>query len=345
MDRVGPGGLASAVPWTVYLLRCADGTLYTGIARDAAARLAVHNVGRGARYTRSRRPVALVYQEPARDRGAALRREWAVKQLTREEKEELVGTGDRGQGTGGRASKSIDRFTRFRPELFTFFRGLKRRNTKAWFEANRARYELEVRAPFKALVEEMDVHLAHLAPEMVGDPRRSLFRIHRDVRFSRDKSPYKTHAACWFYHHAAGRGVGSEAEGGAGFYLHLAPGECLVGGGIWMPPRPSLNRIRERLAETPTAFERIVLDKAFRRRFGTLDEETMLTRMPRGYEEAHPAARWLRYQSFTVGRSLTEREALSPRLPAILAKDFAALTPLVRWLNGALGLAPLSRRL
>jgi len=333
------------VSWTVYLLRCVDGTLYTGIARDARARVAVHNAGRGARYTRTRRPVALVYTEPAADRGAALRREWSLKQLTRVEKEELVRTGARHQASGRSAASSGDRFTRFRPELFAFFRGLKRKNTKAWFEANRDRYELEVRAPFKALVEEMDVHLARVAPEIVGDPRRSLFRINRDVRFSRDKSPYKTHAAAWFYHHAAGRGVGSEAEGSAGFYVHLAPGECLLGGGIWMPPRISLGKIRERLAEAPEAFETIVLDRGFRRRFGALDEESMLVRMPRGYAEDHPAARWLKYQSFTVGRTLKESEALSPRLPALLARDFAAMAPLVRWLNGALGLKPLTRRL
>ena len=129
---------------------------------------------------------------------------------------------------------------RLPPRALTFLRQLRRNNRKPWFEQHRAVYETEVRDPMRALVEEVDVGLARVAPEIIGDPRRSVFRIHRDVRFSRDKSPYKTQAAAWFYHADAGKGVGTEAGGGAGFYFQLAPGECFVGGGIWMPPRPAL---------------------------------------------------------------------------------------------------------
>lgn len=323
--------------WHVYILRCADGSLYTGVARDPERRLGEHNGKRGAAYTRSRRPVQLVYREPAGDRSAALRREWAIKQLSRAEKLELI-------MAKTRPDIDRDRFTAIRPAALRFLSGLKRRNTKPWFEANRAVYETEVRAPLKALVEEVDVHLARVAPEIVGDPRRSLFRINRDVRFSRDKSPYKTNAACWFYHHDAGRGVGGEAHGGAGFYFHFSPTEIFLGGGIWMPPRPTLARLREALADDTEQFETIVLAPGFRRRFGRLDDEAMLKRMPRGYAEEHPAARWLRYQSFTVGREMSRRELHSPRLPQLLAKDFAALTPFVRWLNRAMGFAPASER-
>ena len=322
--------------WTVYMLRCADGSLYTGIARDAAERLARHNAGEGAAYTRARRPARLVYQEPAPDRPAALRREWAIKQLDRADKEALVSRPRSTPTTG---------FAGFRPQAVRFLRQLKQHNRRPWFEAHRDEYELELRAPMRALVEEMDVRLAGLVPEIVGDPRRSMFRIHRDVRFSRDKSPYTTNAAAWFFHRDAGKGVGSEAQGGgAGFYFHFAPGEYFLGGGIWMPPRPALLRIRERIAEDQAGFERIVLAPAFRRRFGRLDEEAMLTRLPRGVAPDHPAARWLRHQSFTAGRALTEAQARSPRLPATLAKDFAALAPLVRWLNAALGYQPATRR-
>jgi len=331
----------TASPWTVYLLRCGDGSLYTGIARDVVRRLRRHNEGRGAAYTRARQPVTLVYQEKARDRPGALRREWAIKQLTRAEKEQLL---MRTRGDGRRATEPAERFVAFRPAAPRFFAQLKRRNTKTWFAANRAVYEAEVRAPLKALVEEIDVRLARFAPEIVGDPRRSIFRIHRDVRFSRDKSPYKTHAACWFYHQDAGRGVGSEATGGAGFYFHFSPSEVLIGAGIWMPPQPALGRLRDALAEDQKRFEAIVLAPTFRRRFGALDEEAMLKRLPRGFTAGHPAGRWLRYQSFTAGRSLTRRDLLSPRLPELLAKDYEALTPLVRWLNAALGFRTLKRR-
>lgn len=236
-------------------------------------------------------------------------------------------------------------FTGFRPAALTFLRALRRHNDRTWFEAHRATYEEEVRAPLAALVEEVDVRLATAAPEIVGDPKRSLFRIHRDVRFSSDKSPYKTHAACWFYHGDAGRGVGSAttAHGGAGFYFHMEPGRASLGGGIWMPPRPTLARIRERIDEEPASLARVLRLPGLRR-YGGLAEEAMLTRMPRGYDVDHPAATLLRHQSFTVGRELTERELFSAALPDLLARDYARILPLVRWLNGALGLRTLARR-
>jgi uncharacterized protein (TIGR02453 family) len=358
IDRRRPVGRSAGPPWSVYILRCADGSLYTGIARDPTRRLAQHNGRRGAAYTRARRPVSLVYAEPARDRSAALRREWAIKRLTRVEKEELIMTtrttkattanrAARATGRGPdakRGTRGAERFASIPPAALRFLTRLKRHNTRPWFKANRAVYETEVRDPLKALVEDVDVHLAAIAPEITGDPRRSIFRIHRDVRFSRDKSPYKTHAACWFYHQDAGRGVGGEAQGGAGFYFHFSPTEVFLGGGIWMPPRESLGRLRQALVDDQEGFEKIVLHRSFQQRFGRLDEETMLKRLPRGFAEDIPAARWLRYQSFTVGRKLSRRELHAPRLTRILARDFQALTPFVRWLNSALGFPPLSRR-
>ena len=237
------------------------------------------------------------------------------------------------------------RFGGFRPEAIKFLRRLKRNNRREWFERNRAVFETEVRDPMRALVEEMDVRLARLAPEITGDPRHSVFRIHRDVRFSADKSPYKTNVACQFYHQDAGRGAGQDAKGaGAGLYFQLADGECFVAGGMWMPARPALERIRARVDESPEALDQLLRTPAFRRRFGGLDREAMLKRMPRGYSEDHPAAQWLRYRSFTATRMMTEREVQSPRLPAILARDFAALVPLVRFLNGAIGYRPWERR-
>lgn len=317
------------MPWHVYVARCGDGTLYTGVTTDPGRREAAHNAGRGAAYTRSRRPVRLIHLEPAPDRGAALRRELAIKRMTRNEKERLVAT----------------EFPGFRPGALAFLRRLRRNNTRAWFEKNRPVYETEVRDPMRALVEEMDIRLARLAPELTGDPRRSVFRIHRDVRFSRDKSPYKTNAACQFYHHDAGRGAGQDAEGaGAGLYFQLADGDCFVAGGIWMPARPALEKIREAVAEEPEALDRLVGAAAFRRRFGALDREAMLSRLPRGYAADHPAARWLQFKSFTATRPLTEAQVTDARLPQTLERDFAALVPLVRWLNAAIGYRAWKRR-
>ncbi|MBA3521365.1 MAG: TIGR02453 family protein, partial [Gemmatimonadales bacterium] len=279
--------------WFVYLAECGDGSLYTGITTDPGRREPAHNAGRGAAYTRARRPVRLVHVEPAGDRGAALRREAAIKRLTRTQKDRMM-------------ALSTAEFTGFRPEALRFFRRLTRHNDREWFERHRAVYEMEVRDPMRALVEEMDVRLARIAPELVGDPRRSIFRIHRDTRFSADKSPYKTNAACQFYHHDAGRGAGQDAEGaGAGLYFQLADEDCFVGGGIWMPARKNLERIREALAESPEELDRLVRDAGFRRRFRNLEKEAMLKRLPRGYSEGHPAERWLRFRSFTAGRRLS----------------------------------------
>src|SRR3954470_7206332 len=262
--------------WLVYLARCADDSLYTGVTTDPARRERAHNQGLGAAYTRSRRPVRRVHLEPARDRGTALRRELAIKRMTRGGKEALMGRRD--------AAAQRRRFEGFSAEAIRFLRRLTRNNRKDWLERNRAVYETAVRDPMRAPVEEMDVRLARIAPELVGDPRRSVFRIHRDVRFSRDKSPYKTNAACQFYHVDAGRGAGRDADGAAaGLYFQLADGECFAAGGLWMPARPALEKIREALAEDPDGLDRIVGAPAFRRRFKALDREAMLTRLPRGY--------------------------------------------------------------
>ncbi len=231
-------------------------------------------------------------------------------------------------------------FSRFAPEALTFLRGLKRNNAKPWFEARRPVYEREILAPLKLLAEELDVRFATVAPEFVAPPKRALFRIHRDVRFTNDKSPYKTHAALWVFHRDAGRGVGRDAHGGAGFYFHLEPGASLVAAGFWMPPRPLLGVLREKLVEEQRAFERIVKAPAFVKKFGGLSDDeagVRLTRVPRGYPADHPAAHWLRFNSFTASRPLTDADVTSPKLVGTLMKDYALLLPLVRWLNGALG--------
>ena len=232
-------------------------------------------------------------------------------------------------------------FGGFRPAAFRFLRDLERNNEKAWFEANRDVYEREVREPMRLLVETLDARLGSIAPEIVGDPKRSMFRIHRDVRFSKNKSPYKTNAGAWLYHRDAGRKVGTVGEGGgAGFYFHIDPTTCFMAGGMWMPARPALLRIREAIAAQPTALARLTSAPGFRRRFDGLSEEAKLRRVPREFPPDHPAAEWLKLQSFTA-RALIERSVVtSPRLVDRLCRDFELLVPLVRWLNRALGYQP-----
>ena len=234
-------------------------------------------------------------------------------------------------------------FAGFRPAALSFLRGLARHNERPWFEAHRDAYENEIQRPMRDLVEEMDDRLARVAPEICGDARRSIFRIYRDIRFSADKRPYKQHAACWFYHRDSDPKVGHDG-GGAGFYFHLEPGNSQLGGGLWMPGREVLAQLREAIAEDPRGFVKAADSPSMRRRFDGLSDEAVLTRMPRGFDEGHPAAKWLRYKSFTAGRMMTDAEVLRPDLASRVEKEFAALTPLVRWLNGALGLKAATRR-
>src|SRR5437764_4442357 len=232
----------------------------------------------------------------------------------------------------------------FTPAALRFFRQLAAHNEKQWFEAHRTEYEAEVREPMRALIDDMDVSFARFAPEIGGDPKRSMFRINRDIRFSKDKSPYKTHAAAWFHHRNAARSVGSEADAGsAGYYFHLEPGSrSMLGAGLWMPPRPQLNKLRDAIAKDAKGFDRLA--RSIPRRFGGLDDEGSLKRMPRGYAEDHPAAKWLRFQSFTSGRTLTDAQVTNASLVSLLAREYAALLPLVRWLNGALSFGPAESR-
>ena len=245
------------------------------------------------------------------------------------------------------AAVQLTDFPGFRPAALSFFRRLRRNNRRDWFEEHREEYEREILLPLRALVEEMDARLARFAPELVGHPKRSIFRIHRDVRFSKDKTPYKTNAACWFFHQDTGRGIGVGAGpdgGAAGLYLHLAPGECFVGGGLWMPPREALRRVRESLLERQAEFESVIGARTFRSTFGALDEERLLTRVPRGFPKDSPAARWLRFVSFTATRSLPDESIVAANLPARLERDFRAVLPFVRWLNRALGYQTTARR-
>jgi uncharacterized protein (TIGR02453 family) len=236
-------------------------------------------------------------------------------------------------------------FEGFRPAAFRFLRDLERNNEKAWFEANREVYEREVREPMRRLVETLDARLGAIAPEIVGDPRRSMFRIHRDVRFSRDKAPYKTNAGAWLYHRDAGRKVGREGEGGgAGFYFHIDPATCFMAGGIWRPARPALLRIREAIAAQPGALARLTSAPGFRRRFGGLGEEPKLRRVPREFPPDHPAAEWLKLESFTARALIEPGVITTPRLVDRLCRDFESLLPLVRWLNRALGYPPAKAR-
>lgn len=234
-------------------------------------------------------------------------------------------------------------FPGFRPAAVRFFRDLAANNTRPWFEANRDVYEREVKAPMMILVEEVDARLGAVAPEFTGSPKKNIYRIHRDTRFSKDKNPYKVNAACWWGHRDAARRQ-EGAHPGAGLYFELNATGPYAAGGTWMPERPTLNVIRQAIVDDPEGFEAIVTARPFGKTWKALDEEAMLTRLPRGYAPGHPAERWLRYQSFTATAMLTRKEATSTELPDLLMEKFDSLFPFVRWLNRVQGLRPATRR-
>jgi len=189
-----------------------------------------------------------------------------------------------------------------------------------------------VQAPMSDFIAAMAPRLKKISNEFVADPRPqggSMFRIHRDMRFSRDKRPYKEHAACQF-RHRLGRDVHAP-----GFYVHLAPDEVFFGGGMWMPDADALAKIRMRIAARPGEWKRIVADRGFVKKLGGIEGE-QLTRPPRGHDPAHPFIEDIKRKSFVAGRESTARAAQSPAFAAEVADAFKALGPLMRFLCAAL---------
>ena len=214
------------------------------------------------------------------------------------------------------------------PRLFRFLRELRRNNDRAWFAAHKERYVADVRDPLLAFIAAFAPRLAKIAPEMVADPRPvggSLFRIHRDTRFARDKSPYKTHAAMAF------RGALGKDVPGPAYYLHLGPDDVFAGAGIWHPMPDTLAQIRRTIAAHPQRWKRASGTKKC-----ALDEDDQkLSRPPRGFDPEHPCIEDIKRKSFTTGRAFSERDACGPRF----LDDFAAACrdakPLVAFLSEA----------
>jgi uncharacterized protein (TIGR02453 family) len=217
------------------------------------------------------------------------------------------------------------------PRLFRFLRELARNNDREWFNANKSRYQADVRDPLLAFITAFDPALAKIAPEMVADPRPvggSLFRIHRDTRFANDKSPYKTHAAMAFRHRA-----GKDMPGPA-FYLHLGPGEVFAGAGIWHPMPDTLKQVREAIVAHPERWRRATRAKGA----AALDEDDeRLSRPPRGYDADHPFIEDLKRKSFTTGTSFSEKDACAPEFLGEFTKACRRALPLVDFLSQAVG--------
>jgi len=212
----------------------------------------------------------------------------------------------------------------------TFLKQLKKNNRRDWFEKHRSDFESYVKLPMQSLIASLGPHFQSFAPEYEVNPKRSLFRIYRDVRFSKDKRPYKTHVAAHFV--LRGKPKGTE---GSGYYVHIEPGEVFVGAGIYMPDNDQLKRIRKRIADYSTEFLSVVNNAKMRKALGKLEGEK-LQRAPKGYSPEHPMAEWLKYKQFFVGTAWPEKRCRTAGFTEDVARAFEAAAPLVKFLNNAL---------
>jgi len=224
--------------------------------------------------------------------------------------------------------------TYFTDKTFKFLRGLARHNDRAWFLAHKADYETHVRTPFQHLLTDLQPILAGVSTHFRSDPKTvggSLFRIQRDTRFANDKTPYKTGQGARLAH-ARGRQLEAPV-----FYLHLQPGHCFIGAGLWHVEPAVQRRVRQFIVDNPGSWKQAAHAPAFRKRFD-LDDAEMLVRVPKGYPEDFPFADDLRRRNFVAERPIEDSTMLGPRLRQVLASDLAALGPFIDYLCASLDL-------
>ena len=224
-------------------------------------------------------------------------------------------------------------FDGFRPEAVEFLAELAQNNDRAWFQPRKGDYERLLKEPLEALCVALDERFAAMAIPLAADPARSPFRIYRDVRFSKDKSPYKTNIGASFPYAERGpdAAVLPSDMHGSGGYFHFSPGEIFVGGGMWHPEKERLAAWRTVVAGNPARVHEAIEDPAFVARFGEIGGDR-LTRVPAGFPADHPDAELLKLKDVTFGRRLSDEEAFGPSLPDQVAADLATAVPLLRLL-------------
>ena len=219
----------------------------------------------------------------------------------------------------------------FTPASFRFLKELKENNNRPWFQKNKGRYEKDLKEPALAFIEDFGGELAKISPHFHAGSR-SFFRIYRDTRFSKDKSPYKTYAGIQFRHEACGNDVHAP-----GFYLHLEPKHSFVGCGMWHPDSKSLVKIRDSIVEEPAKWKRVKTGKRFTESF-ELEGDSLKT-APRGFDKDHPLIEDLRRKDF-IGVARLSQKAVTD---AAFLDEFTGLcraaAPFQRWLCEAIGVA------
>jgi uncharacterized protein (TIGR02453 family) len=221
-------------------------------------------------------------------------------------------------------------FAGFRPEAIQFLAELADNNDRAWFQPRKADYERLLKEPMEALVAALAVRFAARAIPLQADPKRSIFRIYRDTRFAKDKSPYKTNIGASFPWTEGG--TPDEGAHGNGGYFHFQPGEMYLGGGMWLAERRRMEAFRRAVVEDEARVAAALEDRTFLSMFEPVHPHDTLKRVPPGYPADHPRADWLRFKDIVFSRRLTDEDVLSPSLPDLMADSYEAALPVLRFL-------------
>jgi len=218
-------------------------------------------------------------------------------------------------------------FPGFSPDALKFLRSLKRNNRREWFQPRKEIFETKLKAPMVELVEAINAELLDFAPEHITDPKKAVYRIYRDTRFSADKTPYKTHIAAIFPDRSLGK------QSAAGFYFHLNEKSVGIAAGSYMPGPDELRAVRTWLAENHAAFRKA--SRGPEKLLGKL-EGSSVTRIPKGFDASHPAEDLIRMKQWLYWVELDATLATTPRLLPELVKRFRAAAPVIAMLNAPL---------
>lgn len=219
----------------------------------------------------------------------------------------------------------------FNKASFSFLQELEQNNSRDWFQENRPRYEEAVRQPALAFIESIADDLANLSPHFLALPKKvggSLMRVHRDTRFSRDKTPYKTNIGIQFRHE-----VGKDVHA-PGYYLHIEPDDCFLGVGIWRPDSLTLGKIRDAIVLRPEAWQQAVSDKGFKKSYLLSGES--LKNAPRGYDKEHPLLEDLKRKDFIAIKQIRDKTVLSKNFQQSVIEQYSLATPYMQFLCRAL---------
>jgi uncharacterized protein (TIGR02453 family) len=223
-------------------------------------------------------------------------------------------------------------FLGFPPEALQFFRGLARNNNREWFLPRKPLFEEKVKQPMRQLVDALNIALHDFAPEYETDPDKAIFRIYRDVRFSKDKKPYKEQIAATFRRRGAPHHQG-------GYYFAISHKSVAIGGGVYMPEPELLLAIRQHIAERHDEFRRLLAARDLRKLLGNLEAQ-QLFRVPRGFPADHPAADLLRYKYYILYKELPPSLVTSPKLYKAIVDRFRVMTPFLQFLTATIAAQP-----